>query len=73
MARRHRLSTHLLRRTARAAQRHYENLQAEAQTLDGPAGEYARRMLVDLGVGLTQQIKVERTTIERGKWRVVAE
>jgi hypothetical protein len=72
MARRHRLSTHLIRRTARNALRHYEQLQYDA-TIDSEAGEQARKLLVELGIGLDQPIKVERTTVERGKWRVVAE
>jgi hypothetical protein len=72
MARRHRLSTHLIRRTARNAQKHYEQLQYEA-TIEGVAGEYARRQLVDLGVGLDAVVKVEKAKYERGKWVVIAE
>lgn len=72
MARRHRLSTHLIRPMARSAQREYENLQEEA-TREGPAGEYARRACADLGIGLTQKIEVEKATVERANWRVMAE
>lgn len=72
MARRHRLSTHLIRRTARNAQAHYEQLQYEG-TLEGAAGEYARKVLASLGVSLDAAIKVERAKYERGKWVVIAE
>lgn len=67
----HRLSTHLTRRRARAAQRHYEQLQYEA-TLAGPSGEYARVACVGLGVGLVASIEVQRAKHERGNWVVVA-
>jgi hypothetical protein len=69
--RRQRLSTHAFRRTARAAQTHYENLQYTA-TLDGPAGEYARQACAHLHVGLDSAIKVEPARYERGRWVVIA-
>lgn len=69
--RRHRLSTHLIRRTARDAQNHYETLQVEASG-EGPSSEYARKALAHLGIGLTDRIDVERAKYERGKWVVIA-
>lgn len=68
---RHRLSTHLIRRTARQAQVHYETLQDHADE-QGPGGEFARAAMAQLGIAKTSAIRVERAKYERGKWVVIA-
>ena len=61
------LSVHLLRLTARAKARHFRRLQKDAMNSDPEALDALKR----LGLGLADEIRVERTVHDRGKWRVV--
>lgn len=72
MPRRHRLSTHLIRRTAALAQEYYEKLQ-ETASEETPAGVYARESLAHLGVSLTDKIDVKPAKYERGNYVVISE
>lgn len=72
MAHRVVLSTHIIRRRASSAQAHYEGVQ-EAASLDGPAGEYARQVCAQMGLGLADQIEVRPAKHERAKWIVASD
>jgi hypothetical protein len=68
------LSTHYLRRTARAAKRHYERMQKAALVEGGcwpPTDEPARQSVYELGINPETPIHVLPAKHERGKWVVV--
>ena len=67
-----RLSTHLIRSTARRAQHRYERLQDEARNEMAPYHAQAILQCASLGIGPNDKIEVQRAVHERGKWRVVA-
>lgn len=67
---RHVLSTHLLRRRARAARVHYRAQQARARGVGAHAHD-GRDACAALDLGLLDDIYVERTVFERAKWRVI--